>query len=341
MSFDPKTSGVFPTARLRRLRYNPGVRRLTRDTILSPDRFILPLFVRPGKELRIPIAAMPGQYQLSLDELVKEVKEIESLGIGGVMLFGIPDVKDAVGSDAMSDDGIIAQAIRACKDVVGKDFLIVSDVCFCEYTDHGHCGVMKKCGCGEHDWDVDNDATLANLVKQTLVHARAGVDMVAPSGMMDGMIAAIRQGFDDNGFERLPIMSYSAKYASAFYGPFRDAAESTPQFGDRRSYQMAPDSAPGQAMREIALDVEEGADIIMVKPALPYLDIIRMAKDQFPGLPLAAYNVSGEYSMTKAAAQNGWIDEQRVVLETLTSIQRAGATICITYWAKDVAKWLA
>ncbi len=340
MSFDTEHSGYFPTARLRRLRYNSGVRRLTRDTILSPDRFILPLFVRPGQGLRIPIAAMPGQYQLSLDELVKEVKEIEAMGIGGVMLFGIPDVKDAVGSDAMSDDGIIAQAIRACKDVVGKDFLIISDVCFCEYTDHGHCGVMKKCGCGEHDWDVDNDATLANLVKQTLVHARAGVDMVAPSGMMDGMISAIRKGFDENGFERLPIMSYSAKYASAFYGPFRDAAESAPQFGDRRSYQMAPDSAPGQAMREIALDVEEGADIIMVKPALPYLDIIRMAKDQFPGLPLAAYNVSGEYSMTKAAAQNGWIDEQRVVLETLTSIQRAGATIIITYWAKDVANWL-
>lgn len=340
MTFDPQNPGFFPTARLRRLRYHPGVRRLTRETILSPDRFILPLFVRPGKGVRTPINAMPGQYQLSIDELVKEVKEIEALGIGGVMLFGIPEVKDAVGSDAMSDDGIIAQAIRACKDVVGKDFLIVSDVCFCEYTDHGHCGVMKKCGCCDDDWDVDNDSTLANLVKQTLVHARAGIDMVAPSGMMDGMIAAIRKGFDDNGFERLPIMSYSAKYASAFYGPFRDAAESAPKFGDRRSYQMAPDSAPGQAMREIALDVEEGADIIMVKPALPYLDIIRMAKDQFPGLPLVAYNVSGEYSMTKAAAANGWIDEKRVVLETLTSIQRAGATIIITYWAKDVAKWL-
>ena len=217
---------------------------------------------------------------------------------------------------------------------------MIADVCFCEYTDHGHCGVLKKCGDAEDAWDVDNDATLANLVKQTLVQARAGVDMVAPSGMMDGMIAAIRKGFDDNGFERLPIMSYSAKYASAFYGPFREAAESAPQFGDRRSYQMAPDSAPGQAMREIAQDVAEGADIIMVKPALPYLDVIRMAKDQFPGYPLAAYNVSGEYSMTKAAALNGWIDEKRVVLETLTSIQRAGATIIITYWAKDVAQWL-
>jgi len=340
MICESQNSGVFPVARLRRLRYHSGVRRLTRDTILSPDRFILPLFVRSGQGVRVPISAMPGQYQLSIDELVKEVKEIEALGIGGVMLFGIPDEKDATGSDAMSDDGIVAQAIRALKDVVGKDFLVISDVCFCEYTDHGHCGVLKKCGKEEDAWDVDNDATLANLVKQTLVQARAGVDMVAPSGMMDGMIAAIRKGFDENGFERLPIMSYAAKYASAFYGPFREAAESAPQFGDRRSYQMAPDCAPGQAMREIALDVAEGADIVMVKPALPYLDIIRMAKDQFPGLPLAAYNVSGEYSMTKAAAQNGWIDEKRVVLETLTSIQRAGATIIITYWAKDVAKWL-
>ena len=338
--FDAQSAG-FPVARLRRLRYHSGVRRLTRDTILSPDRFIIPLFVRPGQGVKIPISAMPGQYQLSIDELVKEVKEIEKLGIGGVMLFGVPETKDAVGSDAMCEHGIIAEAIRAVKDVVGKDFLVISDVCFCEYTDHGHCGVLKKCGPGESDWDVDNDATLANLVKQTLVQARAGVDMVAPSGMMDGMIAAIRRGFDENGFERLPIMSYSAKYSSAYYGPFREAAEIAPQFGDRRSYQMAPDSAPGQAMREIAQDVAEGADIIMVKPALPYLDIIRMAKDQFQGLPLAAYNVSGEYSMTKAAAMNGWIDEKRVVLETLTSIQRAGATIIITYWAKDVARWLA
>ncbi|MBQ9371089.1 MAG: porphobilinogen synthase [Thermoguttaceae bacterium] len=339
-NIDFQSLGGFPVSRLRRLRYHSGVRRLTRDTILSPDRFIIPLFVRPGEGVRIPISAMPGQFQLSIDELVKEVKELDKLGVGGVMLFGVPETKDAVGSDAMSDDGIIAQAIRALKDVVSKDFLIIADVCFCEYTDHGHCGVLKKCGRSDDEWDVDNDATLANLVKQTLVQARAGVDMVAPSGMMDGMIAAIRKGFDDAGFERLPIMSYSAKYASAFYGPFREAAESAPQFGDRRSYQMAPDSAPGQAMREIAQDVAEGSDIIMVKPALPYLDIIRMAKDQFPGLPLSAYNVSGEYSMTKAAALNGWIDEKRVVLETLTSIQRAGATIIITYWAKDVAQWL-
>ncbi len=333
-------AGVFPVTRLRRLRYHPGVRRLTRETILSPDRFILPLFVCEGEGIRKPISAMPGQNQLSIDELVKDVKEIEALGIGGIMLFGVPEKKDAVGSDSMSDDGIVARAIRAVKDVVGSEFLVVADVCFCEYTDHGHCGVLKKHGPGEEDWDVDNDATLANLVKQTLVMARAGVDMVAPSGMMDGEIGAIRKGFDDNGFERLPIMGYSAKYASAFYGPFREAAESAPRFGDRRSYQMAPDAAPGQAMREIAQDIAEGADIIMVKPALAYLDIIRMAKDQFPGVPLAAYNVSGEYSMTKAAALNGWIDEKRIVLESLGSIQRAGATIIITYWAKDVANWL-
>ena len=249
MTFESQNSGVFPVTRLRRLRYHPGVRRLTRDTILSPDRFIIPLFVRPGKGIRTPIEAMPGQFQLSLDELVKEVKEIEKLGVGGVMLFGIPEVKDAVGSDAMSDDGIIAQAIRAIKDVVGPEFLVISDVCFCEYTDHGHCGVMKKCGKADDAWDVDNDATLANLMKQTLVQARAGVDMVAPSGMMDGMIAAIRKGFDENGFERLPIMSYSAKYASAFYGPFREAAESAPKYAPlsrRRSHgeRSVPRSAP-------------------------------------------------------------------------------------------------
>ena len=337
---DFQNQGLFPTARLRRLRYHPGVRRLTRDVVLAPDRFIHPLFVRSGKNVRIPIDAMPGQFQLSIDELVKEAKELDARGVGGTMLFGIPDVKDAVGSDSMSDSGIVAQAIRAVKDAVSPEFLVVSDVCFCEYTDHGHCGVLKKCGAGEYDWDVDNDATLENTVKQTLAHARAGVDMVAPSGMMDGVVGAMRRGLDAAGFSRIPIMGYSAKYASAFYGPFREAAESAPKFGDRRSYQMAHDAAPGQALREIALDLAEGADIVMVKPALPYLDIIRAAKDAFPGVPLAAYNVSGEYSMTKAAALNGWIDEKRIVLETLSSIQRAGATIIITYWAKDVAEWL-
>ncbi|MDD3587681.1 MAG: porphobilinogen synthase [Thermoguttaceae bacterium] len=331
----------FPTTRLRRLRYHSGVRRLVHEVDLSPERLILPLFVRPGQNVRVPIASMPGHYQLSLDEFVKEIRETQKRGVGGVILFGIPEKKDACGSDVMSENGIIAQAIAAAKDVVDSDFLIISDVCFCEYTDHGHCGVLKQVSSGaEERWDVDNDATLANLVKQTLVQARAGVDMVAPSGMMDGMIAAIRSGFDTNGFERLPIMSYSAKYASAFYGPFRDAAESAPRFGDRRSYQMDPASGEGQALREIQLDVEEGADMIMVKPALPYLDIIRAAHEHFPGLPLAAYHVSGEFSMIKAAAANGWIDEKRIVLESLTSITRAGARIILTYFANEVADWL-
>ncbi|MDO4586903.1 MAG: porphobilinogen synthase [Planctomycetia bacterium] len=329
----------FPTTRLRRLRYHSGVRRLVQETIVRPEKLILPLFVRTGQGQRIPIPSMPGNDQLSIDEFVKEVKEIESLGIGGVILFGIPEKKDAIGSDVMSENGIIAEAIKAAKDVVGKDFLVISDVCFCEYTDHGHCGVLRERK-GTSMLDVDNDETLRNLVIQTLIQARAGVDMVAPSGMMDGMIAAIRQGFDENGFEHLPIMSYSAKYASSFYGPFRDAAESAPQFGDRRSYQMDPASSAEQALREVELDIAEGADMVMVKPALAYLDIIRMVHERFPGVPLAAYNVSGEFSMVKAAALQGWIDEKRIVLESLTSITRAGASIILTYWAKDVAKWL-
>lgn len=332
----------FPTTRLRRLRYHPRVRRLAESVSLDPAKLILPLFVRPGKNERTPIRSMPGNFQLSLDELVKELAECKSLGIGGVMLFGIPEHKDAVGSDAMSDDGIIAQAIRAAKDAVGDELLIVSDVCFCEYTDHGHCGVLKKRGVGgDAPMDVDNDATLENLVRQTLVQAKAGVDLVAPSGMIDGMIGAIRRGFDENGFSHLPILSYAAKYASAFYGPFRDAAESAPSFGDRLTYQMDPASDPDQALREVALDLDEGADMVMVKPALAYLDIIHRVKEAFPGVPLAAYNVSGEFSMVKAAVQNGWVDERRIVLESLTGITRAGAQIIITYWAKDVARWLA
>ena len=323
----------FPTTRLRRLRYEPAVRSLVQETFLSPQRLILPLFVRSGKGIRTPIQSMPGVFQLSIDELVKEVKEAASLGLGGVILFGIPDKKDAEGSDVMSDSGIIAQAVRAAKDAVGGKLLIITDVCFCEYTDHGHCGVLDG-------HDVHNDRTLENLVRQTVVQAKAGVDLVAPSGMMDGMIHAIRTGLDAEGFEKIPIMSYSAKYASAFYGPFRDAAESAPQFGDRRSYQMDPTASAGQAVREVALDLEEGADIVMVKPALAYLDIIRMVRDRFEGVPIAAYNVSGEYSMVKAAAANGWIDEQRVVLESLTGITRAGANIILTYWAKDVARWI-
>ena len=331
-------SAGFPATRLRRLRYHPGVRRLVQETVISPERLILPLFVKPGRGERVPINSMPGNFQMSIDEFVKEVQEVEKLGVGGVILFGIPEKKDAVGSDAMDEHGIIAEAIRAARDVVSEKFLIISDVCFCEYTDHGHCGVMKSNGRGGQD--VDNDATLENLVRQTLVQARAGVDMVAPSGMMDGMIAAIRRGFDENGFEDLPIMSYSAKYASAFYGPFRDAAESAPQFGDRRTYQMDPASGTGQALREVELDIAEGADIVMVKPAMAYLDIIRMVKDRYPMVPLAAYNVSGEFSMVKAAAMQGWIDEKRIVMESLTAIVRAGAGIVITYWAKDVAHWL-
>ncbi|MDR0521473.1 MAG: porphobilinogen synthase [Planctomycetaceae bacterium] len=328
----------FPTVRLRRLRYSPAVRKLVRETVLSPDRFILPLFVRSGQNIRNPIAAMPGHFQLSVDELVKEAKECVSLGIGGIILFGIPDTKDAGGSEAMNENSIIAQAVRAVKDSLGDKLLVLTDVCFCEYTDHGHCGVVGKTPDGRID--VDNDKTLQNLVRQTLIHARAGADIVAPSGMMDGMIHALRTGLDDAGFSHLPVMSYAAKYASAFYGPFREAAGSAPQFGDRRSYQMDFSASAAQAVREVSLDLEEGADIVMVKPALAYLDIIRMVRDRFEGVPTAAYNVSGEFSMVKAAAERGWIDEKAVVLESLTAITRAGASIILTYWAKDAARWL-
>jgi len=328
---------MFPTTRLRRLRYNPSVRELVRETRLAPGNFILPLFVRPGEGQRMPIAAMPGNAQLSIDVLADEVREARSLGIGGVMLFGIPAEKDAQGSDAMSGDGIIARAVRAAKQAA-PDMLLVTDICCCEYTDHGHCGLLGE---STGRMDVENDPTLELLARQALVHARAGADMVAPSGMIDGMVGAIREALDGVGFSHLPIMSYAAKYASAFYGPFREAAESAPQFGDRRGYQMDPAAAAEQAMREIELDLAEGADIVMVKPALPYLDIIRTAADRFPGVPLAAYNVSGEFSMVKAAAERGWIDEQRVALESLTAIRRAGANIILTYWAKDAARWLA
>ncbi|MGA2059349.1 MAG: porphobilinogen synthase [Thermoguttaceae bacterium] len=326
----------FPTTRLRRLRYNPAIRELVKETRISPADLILPLFVRPGKAVKQEIAAMPGNFQLSPDMLADEVAQAVELGLGGVILFGIPERKDATGSDALSDSGIISQAIRVAKHAA-HDFLVITDVCFCEYTDHGHCGPVTQTT-GRHD--VDNDATLDLLAQQALVHARAGADMVAPSGMIDGMVGAIRQALDGAGFTHLPIMSYAAKYASAFYGPFREAAESAPQFGNRRGYQMDPAAAAGQAMREIELDLGEGADIVMVKPALAYLDIIRQAKDRFPGVPLAAYNVSGEFSMVKAAAQKGWLDEKAVALESLTAIRRAGASIILTYWAKDVARWL-
>ncbi len=326
----------FPTVRLRRLRHHPALRALVREVHLSPEKLILPLFVRTGENERRPIASMPGHYQISIDQLEREIEEAQSLGIGGVILFGIPEEKDSLGSDSLSDDGIIQQALREAKRVA-PDLLLVSDTCFCEYTDHGHCGpITEKTGRP----DVDNDATIELLGQQALSHVRAGADMIAPSGMMDGMVGAIRAALDTGNFQHIPIMSYAAKYASAYYGPFRDAAESAPQFGDRRSYQMDPMADPAVALREVELDLAEGADLIMVKPALAYLDIIRVIKDSYPGVPLAAYNVSGEYSMVKAAAEKGWIDEQTLVLETLAGITRAGAGIILTYWAKDVAKWL-
>ncbi len=330
----PTSEGGFPVVRGRRLRYHPLVRGLVRETTLAVDDFILPLFVRPGRGVRKEIASMPGNYQLSVDRLVDEVGGAVELGIRSFILFGIPAHKDAVGSSAWDDDGIVQQALRAVREG-HRDVLLMTDECFCEYTDHGHCGVLSDHG-GRPD--VDNDATLPNLVKQCVSHVRAGADLVAPSGMLDGMVQAIRRGLDDAGFSRVPIMSYAAKYASGFYGPFRDAAESPPQFGDRSSYQMDPANSD-EALREVALDLAEGADIIMVKPALAYMDIIRRVKDRF-GVPVAAYNVSGEFAMVKAAAQKGWIDERRVALEILTGIKRAGADMILTYFARDAARWL-
>ena len=320
----------FPIHRPRRLRRNENLRRMTRETHLRVDDLIMPLFIVPGTRVENPIGSMPGIAQLSVDRAVEECKRIRDLGIPGVILFGIPDEKDAVGSDAYNDNGIIQRALRALKEAV-PGLTLITDVCLCEYTDHGHCGLIK----GN---DVENDATLELLVKESLSHVRAGADMVAPSDMMDGRVGAIRQALDREGFPHIPIMAYAAKFASGFYGPFREAAESTPQFGDRRSYQMDPANGD-EALREVALDIEEGADIVMVKPALPYLDIIRRAKEKF-GYPLAAYHVSGEYAMLKAAALNGWLDEERVMLEALTSIKRAGADLILTYFAKDAAQIL-
>ncbi len=320
-----------PYYRPRRLRHNENIRRMVRETQLSANDFILPLFVVEGNNINNPISSMPGHSQLSIDLLIKEVKEVQMLGIPAVILFGIPNEKDAVGSDATNNDGIVQRAIKAIKDAV-PEMYVITDVCFCEYTNHGHCGAIAN-------GTVDNDATLEMLGQQVLTHARAGADMVAPSGMMDGMVAAIRETLDSENYLDIPIMSYAAKYSSAFYGPFREAAESTPQFGDRRAYQMDPGNAR-EALLEVSLDVEEGADIIMVKPAMPYLDIISKVRQQID-LPIAAYNVSGEFSMVKAAAQLGWIDEQKVALEMLTSIKRAGADIILTYFAKDAARWLA
>ena len=320
----------FPIYRPRRLRATENLRRLIRETTLSVDDLIYPMFVIHGHDVATEIPSMPGCYQYSVDRLVKAAKELASLNIPGTILFGIPQSKDALGSEAYADNGIIQQAVRAIKDAV-PDLLVITDVCLCEYTDHGHCGVI------ESD-DVLNDPTLELLAKESLSHARAGADVIAPSDMMDGRIGAIRNALDENGYENIPIMAYSAKYASAFYGPFRDAAESTPQFGDRRSYQMDAHNVE-EALREVELDIGEGADILMVKPALSYLDVIYRVKSNFQ-MPVAAYNVSGEYSMLKAAAQNGWLDEKRVALEMLTSIKRAGADIILTYFAKSVAQWL-
>ena len=327
----------FPKYRPRRLRSNKLLRELIRETHLSVKDLIMPLFVRPGDGIKNEISSMPGNYQFSVDTLVEEVKEIATLGIPGVILFGIPSTKDESGTEAYADDGIIQKAIRAIKENV-SDILVITDVCMCEYTNHGHCGYIKKDE-KTGEYQIDNDETLKLLSKEALSHAEAGVDIVAPSDMMDGRVGAIRDILDDNGYDNIPIMSYAAKYASAYFGPFRDAAESPPSFGDRRTYQMdTPNSE--EAIREVALDIEEGADIVMVKPALPYLDIIRLIKDQF-GYPVAAYNVSGEYSMVKAAHEKGWLDEKAVALETLTGIKRAGADIILTYWAKDAARWLS
>ncbi|MCS6866692.1 MAG: porphobilinogen synthase [Gemmata sp.] len=325
----------FPVSRPRRLRAHPLLRELVRETTLTPRDLILPLFVRPGRGVRREIPSMPGHFQLSCDTLVDEVGIARALGITAFILFGIPESKDATGSSALAEDGIVQQALRALRKAYSADVLLITDECFCEYTDHGHCGVLHE---RRGAIDVDNDATLPLLAQQCVSHARAGADIIAPSGMMDGMVQAIRTALDAAGFSHVPILSYAAKYASGFYGPFRDAAESPPQFGDRSSYQMDPANGD-EALKEVALDVAEGADMIMVKPALSYLDIIRRVKERFP-LPVAAYNVSGEFAMVKAAAARGWIDERRVTLEILTSIRRAGADMILTYHAKDVAQWL-
>ena len=303
---------------------------MVRETFLRVDDLICPLFVRPGKGVKNPIPSMPGQFQFSVDNLIKEAKVIHDVGIPAVLLFGIPKTKDKIGSEAYARDGIVQKAIRSLKDAIPQ-LIVITDVCLCEYTSHGHCGVVK----GN---DVDNDATLDLLARMALSHAEAGADMVAPSDMMDGRVGAIRKKLDDQGFTHIPIMSYAAKYASSFYGPFREAAESAPQFGDRKSYQMDPANAR-EAMREIRLDIEEGADIVMVKPALPYLDIISRVRMECE-LPIAAYNVSGEFAMVKAASQLGWIDEERVMMEILVSIKRAGADLIITYFAKEAARYL-
>ncbi|HKD49858.1 MAG TPA: porphobilinogen synthase [Candidatus Acidoferrum sp.] len=320
----------FPVQRPRRLRGSEAVRSLVRETRLSTAGFIYPMFVCPGTSVRKEVGSMPGVHQQSVDEIIKECREVESLGIPAIILFGLPESKDPRGASSLAKTGVVQRAIEAIK-AAKLNLLVITDVCLCEYTDHGHCGVL------EHG-EVMNDATLEILAQQALSHARAGADIVAPSDMMDGRVAAIRTLLDGHKFENIPILAYAAKYCSGFYGPFREAADSAPKSGDRRSYQMDPANAR-EALKEVALDLQEGADMVMVKPALPYLDIIRAVRDRFE-VPVGAYNVSGEYAMVKAAAQKGWIDEKRVVLEILTGIQRAGADMILTYHAKDVARWL-
>jgi porphobilinogen synthase len=321
----------FPAHRPRRLRRSEALRRLVRETRVVVEQLVQPLFVVPGRGVERPVASMPGVAQLSIDRAAEECRRLADLGVPAVLFFGVPEHKDARGSGATDPDGIVPRALRAAR-AAAPGLLLVTDVCLCEYTDHGHCGVVR-------DGDVDNDPTLELLAAEAVAHAQAGADVIAPSDMMDGRIGAVRRALDAAGFAQLPIMAYAAKLASAFYGPFRDAAESAPRFGDRRSYQMDPANGD-EALREVALDIEEGADIVMVKPALPCLDIVRRVKDRF-GYPVAAYQVSGEYAMVKAAAAQGWLDEQRVVEETLTAIRRAGADIVITYFAKDVARGMA
>jgi porphobilinogen synthase len=333
-------TGTFPSTRLRRLRYKSKIRDLVRETQLDINDFLLPIFIRHGKGENRPIASMPGLYQITLENLHAEIDEIVKLGIPGVLLFGIPEFKDATGSDAYHSEGIIPRAIRTIKKHA-PDLLVISDLCCCEYTDHGHCGAIDNShGDNQHGaMDVNNDVTLKILQEQAVTHAQAGTDIIAPSGMIDGMVQAIRQALDQHNFYHIPITSYAVKYASGLYGPFREAAEGAPKFGDRRSYQMDPANG-NEALREAEQDVAEGADMLMVKPASLYLDVIYRVKQQFPSIPMSAYHVSGEFAMIKAAAANGWIDEKRVVLESMLSLKRAGADFIFTYFAKDLARWL-
>jgi len=328
--------GQFPQTRLRRLRQNPSARAITRETYLRAEDFILPLFIRYGTNIKNPIASMPGHFQLSVDQLEPEIHSIVTLGIKGILLFGIPETKDPLAKDSYCDASVIQSAIKTIKKIA-PDLLIITDVCLCEYTDHGHCGVTTKNG---NEYTIENDHTLTLLAQQAVAHAQAGADMVAPSGMMDGMVHAIRKALDEVGYTHTPILSYSAKYCSGLYAPFREAAEGIPQFGDRRTHQLDYANT-SETLRECGLDITEGADMLMVKPAHAYLDIIVRVKQTYPSLPLCAYHTSGEYAMIKAASEKGWINERQIVFEVLTAIRRAGADCIITYYAKDIVRWLS